>query len=262
MELKYHRALFDFIGQSAVVDQKRFARLGIVQQKFGCRFPASIVEFYSINRVTREWYQKLTDDYLLEIEDLGTTGHPDEIAKGFLTVLSTHQYIGICAAKLDIGTDADDPPVFHDCNGPEAASIELSVWTRCQPSFSCFVFNDVARGFVRKGCDAYVATATSNAPNAQDLAMLATQLRSGPSAESGGSTTWHFYQADGYLCVAESSGRADAIWSIHARTKVAFAGLLKIVWPIADLAVSLKLPGTPSHLRGAADILAELRRTR
>ena len=134
--LTYHQATLDLLKIEPGVSPTRIAAVRTREKACGQRFPASVVEWYSLERAEDLYEEHTGGEWLTPLDELGSNA--DQIARGFLRVATENQGVVIWYVRLDEG---DDPPVLGDSRA--MADLEGVRWAT-GPHFSEFVYQMIA----------------------------------------------------------------------------------------------------------------------
>jgi hypothetical protein len=137
--LRFHAKTFDLLGIEPSVSPSAVDLLEQVEERIGCRLPASVREWYELRGACRLLLEHSNDDPAVDISDLGQpegdsrgAGPHDLIADDLLLFRWENQGVCAWAIRLD---GSDDPPVVVDVD------TQFRTWTRCADSFSQHVYS-------------------------------------------------------------------------------------------------------------------------
>jgi len=249
--LQYHQAACDLLGLTPTVDLNERATIAERERQLGAKFPASVVEWYSL-RGAPAILAGATGDRVLGAAELGEPPHgwgggPQRlIHKGLLVIRVEH--VGAChwAVRLD---DGADPRVLIEVSSPADAVI----WRLHAASFSDYVFTLAwdRLAFVLPYC-----LAAQDLPlDRRDLALLEREfVQQQRTWAWPGHTNYRFARGDQRVVVWDGDGQAD--WSLLAGSAEGLAALGRTLWNRGELASSLYAPaGEPA----SQAVLAALR---
>jgi hypothetical protein len=135
--LSYHQATLDLLGIVPVVSPSRLAAVRAREQACGHRFPASVVEWWSLEGAEDLFHDHTGGEWLTPLEELGNDA--DQLGLGFLCVADENQGVVVWYVRLDAG---DDPPVLGDARA--MSDLRGVPWVTNAPRFSAFVYQLVA----------------------------------------------------------------------------------------------------------------------
>ena len=232
--LRFHRAAIGLLPAPPGFSSKNVAIIAERESQLNRSLPASVREWYSLDRSVDLLREYSNCDLPVPLEQLGNpsknwygSGARDFVHDDLLWVMAENQ--GVCnwAVKLD-GTD--DPPVVV-----EVDSAPSEVWRPLSSSFSEFIYCQIW-DHPKEVCR---CAAKELGLTAADLEYLHRKFDSGPNTASWpGSANLRFSSVDGRILIwfAEERG---ADWFLFARGEETMSRLLQSVWKCGNLATTL-----------------------
>ena len=223
----FHSATYNIIGERPVVSSE--TRLYIEALEKRIRFPASLKEWYSLDKAV-EILSDRTTDLPVELRELGKPfddwyggGPCDFVSKGYLVVMRENQ--GVCnwAVRLN---DEDDPPVVV-----EVDSSPDVVWQPFAESFSTFIYTLIIDSGLNN-CSSLAAQDQSL--SARDLKFLQENFFQGPSTFNWpGKTNYRFSMEDQNILIWDSPDQSD--WNLWSDSTESLKSLVEKVWHLGSL---------------------------
>jgi hypothetical protein len=235
--LEYHQATCDLLGLAPTVDLSERAAIAERERQLGVRFPASLVEWYSL-RGALGILAGATGDRALGVAELGESpdgwgGGPDRLLQQGLLILRV-EHEGAChwALRLD---DGANPRVLVEVGSPPDAPI----WRLHAASFSDYVYTLAwdRLAFVLPYC-----LAAQDVPlDRRDLELLEREFTPRQRTWAWpGHTNYRFGRDDQRVVVWDGDGQAD--WSLLAGSADGLAALGRTLWDCGELASTLYAP--------------------
>ena len=221
------------------------------EQALGIRFPASIREWYSLDRSVEMLHEYSNQDRPVPLEELGApvdrwygTGPRDFLAQSLLLIMTENQGVSHWAVRLD---GSEDPPVVV-----EVDSAPNEVWQPLARNFSEFIY-----------CQVWDFMRSQTSCGAQEVGLSVTELHylqstfaPGPVTHGWpGSSNYRFTTPTGRILIWHSPQEHGADWQLFADDADQLHLLLKAVWNCGQLAQTLY-----GHNRTAEETLFALRR--
>ena len=249
-QLKYHRDAASLLAKAPLFSQSAADAIQRRERELRVSFPASVREWYSLDRAVEILRRFSNDDQPIPISRLGEPfanwyggGRRDFVSQGLLLFLCENQ--GVCnwAVKLD---GAPDPSVLVEVDtAPDA------VWLPCAESFSAFIWCQIW-DHPQDGWLAVSAQETDLSPT--DLDLVRSRLQQLPTTHGWpGESNYRFQNRHGRVLIWDGGDRG-VDWFVSARTAPDLASLLRTTWHCGGLARSLGATGAD-----AARVLAGLR---
>jgi hypothetical protein len=235
--LKYHQTTFDLLGWQPTISLEAEQLLEHRQQDCGCRFPASVVEWFSVNGIISVFGDYGAPDNPVALEDLGRPEHNpftksllDFTAAGYLVFLYENQANCKWAVRLD---GSDDPPVYFDEQAFPAIDSATEVkWHSCLVPFSTWAYSRIwdfgtALGFHPTSGYKLFLDGSGNEPAPPPLLdyLMERLVQKARSFDWPGGTIYRFAYPGAALRIHAFDSQSD--WSIGATSEEALEKLLE-----------------------------------
>jgi hypothetical protein len=259
---RFHASTYQMHGHPLARNRARIAEVDRWEEKHGIQLPAAVREWYEFEG-NDLWERIRPRDGVFTPEDLKpvrlarvcekeTSGNSDhtficlccDSDNDFELVeaVDAYQYLTVYS-ESDLGIpslvridSSDDPPVYIR---PECGDELVFV----SPRYSAFQFDQLADERFSRYEDTVIFEVEDRLPNDTELARLRASLSSGPVSQ-GGWPGWHyrFFTENAFVGSGHTYGeiRELPFWEFRARSNDALVEVLRVVWPIADLAKRLE----------------------
>lgn len=225
MELKYHQKTFNLLNQQSQFSQESLLKLEASSKEKDIVFPASIVEWYSLESAIEILGQNSNDDHFVKIDDFGKDTEDQELlAEGLLLFMVENQAVCQWAIKLD---NSDDPPVL-------AKDVDSKAWELCAEKFSTFVWTLAFDWNRVRQQNSYFLLAQANPLTQKDLSELYKGFKEEHRTYAfPGKINYRFSLGDKRILIWSNPGQAD--WNLSAGSSESLFELAQMVWNISNL---------------------------
>jgi hypothetical protein len=214
--LQFHQHTAAVVGEPLVISAAARQQIAEKEAALGVRFPASVVEFFSITD-SSQFFEFHACQHLVPLDELGLKS---DVTQDYLRVAWENQGVVQFFVRLSEG---DDPPVYddNDESGPDLTRVP---WNRISSSFSEFVFDLVAPQYC-----GFLSFFVKNAPySTADMDAINACLSRGPA--SPGSWCGHRFYSEN-LVVTGVVNDTQIDWVVMSRTPDPLRKLLRALPP-------------------------------
>lgn len=182
-DLQYHKALLHLVGEPCHQSADRTSHI----EEHLSHLPRSIAEWYSLAAADDICKRFLFGECLTPFEKLN-----EKLAGIWIWDNETHEEV-LDARFMKIATESDgcfslcvyldgtdDPPVMMDAGEWIDDKTVKEEWAVCNLSFSSWLFDSIARGYLDRKQRGYWLSAATNAPTDDELGSLRQLLAEGP----------------------------------------------------------------------------------
>ena len=237
--LTYHRDVVTLLPKPPAFSASAAKLLDQRERELGIRFPASVREWYSLERAVDLLRQHSNSDEPVAADKLGEPfadwyggGRRDFVADGLLVFMCENQ--GVCNWALRLDGNSDPEVVVEVDTAPN------DEWLHCTDNFSTFAYCQIwdhRHAWVL--ADGGISVAAQELALAEaDLRFLKANFLQRPSTYGWpGKTNHRFEGQGGGILIWEGSDQAD--WFASAKTPASLRALLSQVWHCGNLAETL-----------------------
>jgi len=252
--LKYHQPILDLLGVNATVSGERLAAIKERESVCGVCFPASVNEWFAIEKAERLFYDNTNQDDLTGLRELGV---PSETAQGYVRIATENQGVVAWYIRLDQG---EDPPVY-DNDDQWNDDLSRTAWRRTSETFTNFIFDMISSNHFRGWYTGMYLSAKDRMPNAQELAVLREHFQCGPTTDASDSVVYRFFNTHGIISIRsvteEELVNGTAEWSIEADSPESLFLFIQESWGLGTLSQTLTAESCNDNSRNAGNKVLE-----
>lgn len=249
--VKFHRDALALLPMPPTFSASAAKLLDQRERELGIRFPASVREWYSLERAIDLLRQHSNSDEPVATDKLGNPfsywyggGRRDFVAEGLLVFMCENQ--GVCNWAFSLDGNPDPEVVVEVDTAPN------DEWLHCTDKFSTFVY-----------CQIWDHTDEGVGVAAQELELSATDLQflksnflQRPSTYGWPGNTNYRFEGQGGRILVWDGGDQGVDWFVSAKTPASLRVMLSRIWHCGSLAETLY-----DLAPEAVEVLLELRAT-